>query len=197
MAAVLSIEALRDKIRAIEGRGVEPTKVPTGVPEVDELVGGLPVPGLVEVSGPRGSGRMRVVVAIALRLAARRSAVAWIDPLGLLYPPGLAVLGLDLSQVLVVRPPAEQDVWACEQAARSGCFPLVVVVDPPLRKHLGARLSRAAEHGSCAVLVLSERTSRELPASLRFLVQRDRLVVVRDRQGAPGRTGSLPGRRPA
>jgi hypothetical protein len=195
LAAVLSIDALRERIREIEGRGVEPHRVPTGVPEVDSLVGGLPVPGLVEVAGLRGSGRTRVVVAIAIRLAARRRMVAWVDPLGRLYPPGLAVLGLDLSQVLVVRPPAEQDVWACEQAARSGCFPLVVVVDPPLRRHLGARLSRAAEQGSCAIVVLSERSTRELPASVRFLVQRDQLVVVRDRQGEPGHIGQLPLRR--
>ena len=65
MHAVL--DQLRERIQEIEGRPpVSRQVVSSGMDDLDAAVGGLPCPGLVEVSGRPGSGRVRVALAWAL-----------------------------------------------------------------------------------------------------------------------------------
>lgn len=140
-------------------------------PGLDSALGcpalpGFPRPGLTELCGRPGTGRLRVLVPALAALTRRGERAAALDPLGRLYPPGLD--GVVLEQLLVVQPAPEQTGWAAEQLARSGLYTLVLVLDPPRLGRAGARLTRAVEQGDCAGVVLTERTDPSLPADLRL-----------------------------
>lgn len=193
MGAAPDLAALRAKIRALEGgvavRRLRPT---SGVPGVDALLGGLPRPGIVELSGPEGSGRTRTALALAARPTRRGEPVAWVDPHRRLYPPAAAALGVALEHLLVVRPAEDGSApwaWATEQLVRSGNFSLVVLDWPVvrgLRRAAAHGFARAAEHGGCTLVVLAPRQVRELPADVRLACGAGELAVVRDRGREPG-----------
>jgi hypothetical protein len=192
-----ALDALRARIRAIEGGTVvRRRRAPTGVEVLDTLLGGLPEPGMVELSGAEGTGRFRVAFALAAAYGRAHRRVAWIDPHSRLYPPAAADHGVDLASLLVVCPPQDWG-WATEQILRSGCFPLVVVDLPEpgpaeSRRPVAHGWARAVEHGRCTALVLTRKPSRELAADVRVSVGGERLVVVRDRTGLAGGEGELP-----
>ncbi len=190
MGAALDLSALRAQIRALEGgAAVRRRRLSTGVSAFDTLLGGLPRPGIVELSGPEGSGRARAALLLAARHTARGEPVAWVDPLRRLFPPGARGLGVNLDHLLVVRPVEDGSApwaWATEQILRSACFPLVVLDLPPsrgLRRAAAHGFARAAEHGGCTLLAIASRPSRELPADVRLAAGGGRLTVVRDRGG--------------
>ncbi|MBN2797929.1 MAG: hypothetical protein JXX28_02165 [Deltaproteobacteria bacterium] len=178
MGAV-SLEALREQIRALEGAPVRGTVQETGVPLVDELLGGLPVPGLVELLGPQGSGRARLALTVVAALQRRGEWVCWVDFAGAFYPPAAAQRGVELSSLLVVRPPAGRGAWAVEQILRSGLFSLVVAADPPALGPAGARWARAAEGGMSTGMVLRGRSGRDLPVAARVAFGAGEAVVTR------------------
>ncbi len=173
----MTLEELRSRIQQIEGRPAgEQRAVSSGLAELDELAGGLPQPGLVQVVGPRGSGRMRLVSAMASVLTARGERVAWVDHLGLLYPPTLEALGVELHRLLVVQPGAHQAAWSVEQLLRSGCFPIVFALEPPEAAGVGARWAHAARRGCCTLVAVVGQPQREL-TGLRMNVERDGVSV--------------------
>jgi len=206
MSAAATLAELRAQIRALEGGArVVRRRAPSGVPVVDDLLGGLPRPGIVEISGVPGSGRVRLVASLLARATEQRRAVAWVDPERRLYPPALAAHGVEVSRLLVVRPPSDGShpwLWATEQLLRSGCFELVVVEPPTARgpggrravarRPIGPRWARAAEHGQSTALVLGERPARQLAADVRLSVASEQVAVVRDRGGVAGRQRPLP-----
>lgn len=204
MAAAATLEALRERIRVLEGGSrVHRARLLTGVSEVDQLTRGLPRPGLVEASGREGAGATRLVAAI-VAATTKSHRVAWVDVDRSLYPPALVELGVDLARLLVVRPPADgarAEEWAMEQLLRSGCFPLVVCSGAPRVSRAGGhRWGLAAEHGRCTGLVVARHPQRDLPVELRLQVgDGDRggawVSVARDRDGGSGRglpLGALP-----
>ena len=191
--AVLSLDALRARIREIEGVQIEVRRTPSGVAVLDDLIGGLPRPGMVEVHGAVGSGRTRLALAVAASRTRRGQRVAWVDFGATLYPPAVEQHGVNLRAFLVLRPPADRATWAAEQVMRSGCFSLVVLGDAKVARWSGQRWSRAAEQGGCTVLSLSERASRLLPASVRLRTSGQEVAVLRDRGGGQvGRVHALP-----
>lgn len=204
MTAAVSLDALRARIREIEGSTrVERRRHSSGVDLVDALVGGLPCPGLLEISGPPGTGRTRLALQLVAAATSGGRAVAWVDPDRSLYPPALADLGIPLDRLLLVRPPAVATpgeggpvVWATEQLLRSGCFPLVVVQLPEQHGRVdrggGHTWARAAESGNCTALVLTRHPRRQLPAEIRLATSRAGLQVLRDRGGPPGASAPLP-----
>ncbi|TNE85773.1 MAG: hypothetical protein EP330_24360 [Deltaproteobacteria bacterium] len=189
---VVSLDALRARIRELEGNQVRTTRSQTGVPEIDELVDGLPAPGIVEICGEVGSGRTRLALNLARMAMARGEPVAWVDFERQLYAPGVAAMGVPLHRLLVLRPPADRALWGAEQLIRSGCFPWVIAADPPPLRRAGQRWQRAAEAGRCTVIVLRQRPHRDLPCSVRFAVAEQRLLVVRDSGHRTGQGGPLP-----
>ncbi|MCA9493310.1 MAG: recombinase RecA, partial [Myxococcales bacterium] len=171
-----ALEGLRARIRALEGGGVvRRRRAHCGVPALDEALGGLPLPGIVEISGAEGSGRARTALAVAARITATGRPVCWIDPGSRLYPPAAADHGVVLSQLLVIRPVEDGSTpwaWVTEQVARSGCFSLVVVDLPERtgsRRSLSHGWARAVEQGGATLIVLSRRQTRELPADARLV----------------------------
>jgi len=189
---VSSLEALRARVRQLEGVRVHTRRERTGVPSIDEHFGGLPRPALVELNGSPGSGRTRVALSIAAQCTQRQERVAWVDLERDLYPPAFESFGVVSRRVLVVRPTHDRAEWAVDQLVRSGCFPVVVVSGMAGMRRAGPRWSRACELGRCTVLILRNAPDRRIPATLRLQTAGDSLVVTRDRTNSHQRTAPLP-----
>lgn len=181
----------------------------SGIAGLDTLIGGLVRPGLVELTGPEGTGVDRLALSLVAEQTRRRQRVAWVDRSRSLYPPAALAAGVDLDRLLVVRPPAagaeggrHAGTWAVEQVLRSGCFGLVVVSEAldaqghPFAEHrfAGTRWRQAAEQGGCTGLFVtrSPQLRRLLQADVRLGVEGRRLTVLRDRRRTSGAVGLLP-----
>ena len=204
-AHAATLDALRERIRVLEGGPrIQRRRLSTGIGELDELVGGLPSPGILEVSGRAGTGRTCLVLRLVAERTRQHRMVAWVDATRSLYPPAAAELGVELSRLLLVRPPEDgsnPEIWATEQLLRSGCFDLVVTSMPTRRRARklagGHAWARAAEHGHCTAVVISERPVRHVPADVRLCVGDGKVAVLRDRSGRHGRSVVLSDRRHA
>ena len=76
---------------------------PTGVPPVDDLIGGLPVGAITELTGPEGSGRTSLAMAFLAGVTRRGGVCAWIDASDTLHGASAAAAGVDLHRLLWVR----------------------------------------------------------------------------------------------
>ena len=189
---VSSLEALRARVRQLEGTRAHSRRERTGVPDIDEHLGGLPRPALVELNGSPGSGRTRVALVLAAQRTRCQERVVWVDLERDLYPPAFEQFGGVSRRLLVVRPTHDRAEWAVDQLARSGCFPLVVVSGMAGMRRAGPRWSRACELGRCTVLIIRTSPDRRIPATLRLQTAGNSLVVTRDRTGGRERTAPLP-----
>ena len=127
---------------------------------------------------------------------------AFIDPSRSLYAPGVAELGVELEQLLVVRPAVEALSRVALRLVESQCFAVVVIdtVGVPgaeLNVSLGhwprvvRRLAMAVESSQCSVLLITDRAQRRplpLPVAQRIELQRSQahkliLQVAKDRRG--------------
>jgi hypothetical protein len=210
MGDAATIDALRARIRAIEGGGQRSTaRRPSGLATLDTLADGLPRPGLVEIAGPTGSGAVRLALELVAAQTRQRRRVAWVDRDRTLHPPAALAQGVDLDRLLIVRPPAvgreggrHAGTWAAEQLLRSGCFGLVVVTEPldtegrPVSEHrfAGVRWRQAAEQGGSTGLFVtrSRALRRALGADLRLGLDGRRLTLLKDRQRPMGAQALLP-----
>jgi hypothetical protein len=158
-------------------RGEEPPRraIPTGIGEVDALVGGgLPRGALSQVHGPASSGRTGVLLGLVARVTRRGALAALVDPLDRLDPSSAAAAGADPSRLLWLRGPrvAAEDATpkvvaeataAVATLASSGLFE-VVALDlagaARERRRLPAttwlRLARLVEGASTAVVLVAE-----------------------------------------
>jgi hypothetical protein len=198
------IARLREEIRRREGApAAGRAGVPSGFAALDALLppGGFPAGKVVELCGPRASGKTTLAL-LAVAAATRAGGLAaFVDPSGELYPPAAQALGADLSRLLVVRvAQGEQAVRAAALLARTQAFAAVVADLPPLSGEpgpLSRRLLEAAEAGQAALVLLSEAPSG-LDGSLRIEVARAGvelcLTLSRSRLGPSGRSarGRLP-----
>jgi recombination protein RecA len=200
--------------------GEEPPGLPFGIPELDALLPdrGLLRGGVVELSVAGGAG-----LATALALAAVRSAqeqarallssaavpwCAFVDASGTLYAPGVHAAGVDLSRLLVVRPPPDAIGRVSLKLVESNIFSLVVIDTVgtlgrslPSLGNFGRvvrRLSMAVDGTPHGVLLLTDENAPRalpLPVAQRLVVARpapEKLVVrvAKDRRGrvTPPRT---------
>lgn len=194
----VSLADLRQQIRVLEGGSAcRRVRHPSHVPPLDEHTGGLPIPGIVELSGRKGAGRSRLALAIAAQATQRARLVAWVDTEHHLYPPSARQHGLHLERLVIVRPPREQPSawsWSTEQLLRSGCFSLVVA-ELPAKGHFKGRLqgwARAAEQGGTTLIAIASQRVHNLPAEIRLSVGRRAFRVAKNRGDLPGNKGPLP-----
>jgi hypothetical protein len=164
--------------------------VSSGFPELDEQLGGWPSPGVVEITGAVGAGRLSLVLPSVAMRTKKGEPVVIVDPLAMAHPPGWP--GIAHRFLLVVRPPPGQAAWATEQAVSSGAVGLVVLLVPPRLGRAGARLVRAVERGGATLLVVAERCEKGLPAALRLEVGKGRVRVLRCRGRNDGQEFELP-----
>ena len=183
--------------------------------------GGLPR-GVTELAAPRALGGATSVAISAVRAAQKdpRAWCAWLDPDRTLYAPGLARAGVDLSRLLVVRPPrADLGRIAVKAAASRALEVLVVDMDactgvtkeaPRARPRASARrpiepevlvrkLALLSEEGGTRVLLITDRDEPRRatwPVALRLELDRapESLTVriAKDRRGRVGLKKTLP-----
>lgn len=140
------------------------------------------------ISGPPGSGRLSLLLPAMATQTRLDRPVAVVDPGELLHPPGL--VGVELERLLLVRPGPERALWAVEQLAASGVFPLVVALEPPQPGGSGQRLRRAATRGGACLALITRWQPGGVPASVRLETtgRSSSFITVRvlHRRGRPG-----------
>lgn len=175
-----------------------PDAVPTGIPEVDALVGvgGLPTGRLSLCLGTCGSGRTLLAYHFLAAVSEVSAAVLWLD-LGRQADPWLmGRLGTRLDRLLLLRPPAgELDIRGPLEAAlalvRAGVGG--VVIDLPARAGrsqawdpMAANLAAACARVSIPFLVLGEA----MGDPLRYAAS---VVLGMERRGWEERHGDITG----
>jgi hypothetical protein len=113
---------------ASDGRGAA-ARLPAGSAALDALLGGGLVRGrIVELSGPRTSGRMSAVLAMTAAVQGRGELVAFVDVADALDPRSAVRAGVELPRLLWVRPRSIVDgLKAADWVLDVGGFGLVVL----------------------------------------------------------------------
>lgn len=156
--------------------------VATGFPLLDAQLpgGGWPRRALTELLLPHpGVGEIRLMGACLVAVQKAGRLVMLFDPPAVLSAWGLAQLGLDVAQLLVIHTrctvvAGSDTLWAAEQALKSGHVGAVLAWLPPgVRPERLRRLQLAAQAHDGPAFVLRDRAARlhPTPAPLRLMLQ--------------------------
>lgn len=150
------------------GAGLEQKTRPTGLPQLDrKLGGGLPAQGVIDVRSLRGIGELRLFLPSLSEAQNSGRLCVFIAPPWQLYAEGLAAAGLNLAQVLLVRPGTDaESLWAAEQSLKSGACGAVILWQDTMTLHQARRLQLAAQQGQAQLVLLRSSQAPTLPASL-------------------------------
>jgi hypothetical protein len=198
-------------------RGAPPevpaSRCPTGLPEVDRLLGGgFPRGGLSEIAGPPSSGRTSLVLELLARATERGEVAAVVDAADAFDPPSAAAAGVDLARLLWVRPPDLASALRGTSHLLAARGFAAVILDlaglgprtaPGVR--LWPRLRRETAATATALVVLGDRRVAQgfadlaldlAPAAARFegaffAALESEVRLVRDRRGGEPRRASL------
>lgn len=190
-ARIASLRALVSRLApGAVGAG---NRVPLGFEALDRaLGGGLPQAALHVVAAGTPDGLLRgdaatgFVAFLAARLQrATHGSLIWLPARSDLYGPGLARLGLDTGQLILIETPRAADrLWAFEEALRTPGLAGVVAELDRIEPKPARRLQLAAETAGTTGLVLQSNPSLPiLAATTRWSV--DALPGGRDRFGFP------------
>jgi recombination protein RecA len=198
--------------RPAEGPAAATSALSFGIAELDAVLpdGGLVRGGVIELCA-KGEGALGTTLGLAACAQAQAEArargartpwCAFIDPSSTLYSPGVAAAGVELSRLLVVRPPLAALSRVALRLAESEAFAVVVVdltgvVGERVAVPLGTwprvvrRLALAVEGTGHSVLLLTREADRRplpLPVAQRLEVSRptaDKLLVrlAKDQRG--------------
>lgn len=175
-----------------------PSRLPAGSPALDALTGGGLVRGrIVELSGPRSSGRMSAVLAMTAAVQATGELVAVVDVADALDPRSAARAGVCLPRLLWVRPSCVVDgLRAADWVLDAGGFGLVVLylAGAPMTERRFARprgetpwirLARRAERAKSALVVVGDRPMVGTVAAVSLAGERGRARWLGGDRGAP------------
>lgn len=149
-----------------------------GIEVADAMLGGGLALGALHEVAPVAPFHLGAATGFALALAARdrsRKAVLWIQPefpgheAGHPYGPGLALFGLPLSRLLVVKVTRSRDaLWAMEEALKCPALSTVIteLADDTADLTATRRLVLAARDGGALGLLLRHRSTLEPNASM-------------------------------
>jgi hypothetical protein len=153
-----------------------PETVPSGVPEVDALMGGIPRGCLTEIVGPASSGRTGLLISLMALAGVRGEVCALIDVADSFEPTGAAEAGVRLEKLLWVRcgGDAERALQAADLLIQGGGFGLVALDlgDTPcasarrISMTSWFRLRRAVENTPAVLVSLSIEANAKTCASL-------------------------------
>lgn len=152
-------------------------RLSTGFPALDATLpgGGWPQGALTEILPVReGIGELRLVIPALARLSRSNRWIAWIAPPRMPYAPALATVGIDLSRILLVRPPTKADaLWAMEQTLRYGRCGAVLAWPRQVNDRILRRLQLAAEAGQAWGFLFRppRETGSPSPAALRLRLE--------------------------
>lgn len=159
--------------------------VPTGFAELDVLLpgGGWPAEALTEIYAERpGIGELRLLMPALGRLTRNERSLLLIAPPYIPYAPALAGHGVRLSHVMLIRAePVEMQLWAGEQALRSGSCGAALLWLNRIPERALRRLQRTAEgSGALVILFRGARATPFTSAALRLhLGKADGRTIVR------------------
>lgn len=186
-------------------------RLPTGSAALDALTGGGLARGrILELSGPRSSGRMSMVLTMAAAVQATGELVAIVDVADALDPRSAARAGVLLPRLLWVRPSCVVDgLKAADWILDAGGFGLVALylaggdaqrVAPTAGaassswRRRGAtvrgeapwiRLARRAERAKSALVVVADRPLVGTVAAVSLAAERGRVRWLGGDRGAP------------
>jgi recombination protein RecA len=180
-----SLATLRSKIESdLRGRVASPFAyrdrnafelVSTGVPEMDDLVGGLPRGAMTEICGAACSGRTSLLLSVLASRTAEGEACALVDGRDSFDPLSADAAGIALGKLLWVRcQNIEQALRATDLLIQAGGFGMVAVdlSDVPARTVRQVPLSawfrfrRAVEDTPTIFLLLEQEPHAKTCASL-------------------------------
>lgn len=176
-----------------------PEIVSSGIPEMDELSGGLPRGCMTEICGPASSGRTSILLATLAAATRRNEACALVDVSDALDPLSAAAAGMDFKRLLWVRcgtansphrhrkdseakskeGPVEQALRATDLLLQSGGFGVVAIDlgDVPLKEARRIplaswfRFERAVERTPTVLFVVAQEPLAQTCASLLMKVE--------------------------
>lgn len=152
-----------------------PATLPTQIPALDALAGGLPRGCLTELYGPPGSGKTSILQSALAARTRASEACALVDAQDAFDPAGAHLAGVSLSRLLWVRCHGiDQALRSVDLLLHAGGFALVALdlSDVPARlvRHVPLnvwfRMRRAVEDTSTAFLVLAQESNAKTCASL-------------------------------
>jgi hypothetical protein len=180
-----NVTAVRSQVEsALAGRIASPftsgvpspvETAPLGVPQADDLIGGLPRGGITEICGPRCSGRTSLLFSALASRTAQKEACAVIDGRDAFDPYSAEQNGVRLEQLLWVRcQNIDQSLRAADLILHGGGFGLVVLDlgDIPsavvryISLNVWFRFRRAVEHTPTIFLILEQEPHAKTCASL-------------------------------
>ncbi len=168
--------------------------LPSGFRALDAELpgGGWPRQALTEVLHEgSGIGELGLILPALAALTCAGQRAVWIAPPHVPYAPALVAAGIDLVNLLIVRPQNRYyALWAAEQALRSGSCHALVAWLPKVRYAELQRLAVSAEAGRAAAFVFRPvaAAAESSPACLRLALEPAGLelgVHVLKRRGAP------------
>jgi len=146
-----------------------PTHVPTGIPALDEaLGGGLPRGRIVSLTGARSSGRMALTLRLLARATHRGEPSALIDAVDALDPADLHAD--ERARVLWVRPTSMLAALQCaDLILDAGGFAVAALYLVGLRERVAAsawsRLAQRAAQANTTLLVVGDGAAAMSPGS--------------------------------
>jgi len=154
-----------------------PETVPTGIAEIDGVIGGLPRGSLTEIFGPASSGRTSLLISILATATARQESCALVDA---------EDAGVRLDRVLWIRCAhnAEHALKATDLLVQGGGFGLVAMdlgdTSPAAARRISMvswfRLRRAVEYTPTVLIALARQSNTKTCASLMLECQRERVA---------------------
>jgi len=149
--------------------------VPTGIPEIDSSVGGLPRGALTEICGPPCSGRTSLLLSALASRTAEGEVCALVDARDSFDPQTASAAGVALQQLLWVRwRNIDQALRATDLLIQGGGFGLVAVdlsdVAPRMVRYVPLnawfRFRRAVENTPTILVLLEHEANAKTCASL-------------------------------
>ena len=185
-----SLATLRSKMESdLRGRVPSPftyrdrnvfALVPTGIPEIDALIGGLPRGAMTEICGTACSGRTSLLLSALASRTAEGEVCALVDARDSFDPLTAHAAGVALRRLLWVRcQNLDQALQAADLLIQSGGFGLVAVdlTDVPSRTvrqvplNAWFRFRRAVEDTPTILMLLEEESHAKTCASLVLRLQ--------------------------
>ncbi|MBD1581435.1 translesion DNA synthesis-associated protein ImuA [Pseudoalteromonas sp. S16_S37] len=127
-------------------------RVSTGINLLDEqLHGGLPQQGVVEIQSPSGIGELQLWLPY---LQAKKDLTVFINPPAHVNAHQLYHLGFDNKQLLLIQPTsAKEALWASEQCLKSHACSSVLLWHNTLAISQAKRLQLASEQGGASLFL--------------------------------------------
>ncbi|HWR54110.1 MAG TPA: hypothetical protein VN428_23570 [Bryobacteraceae bacterium] len=158
--------------------------VPTGVPELDAVTGGLPRGAITDLYGSASSGRTSLLLSTLAEATVRQEVCAVIDSSDAFDPASAAASGADLARILWIRCSGRPDraLKAADMLVQAGGFGLValdfagVAASVTRRIPLASwhRFRKAVENTPAVLLVVEEEPTVKSCASLVLEMRRER-----------------------